>query len=174
MDTTLTLLGLMDAGAHYGYDLKQNYDRWFSPARPLAFGQVYATLARLIKSGDIEAVGSEPGSGPERKRYRITEQGQQRVNTWMFTPDEPGYSLQSSLFAKTIVALLLDDDAARLLDLQRTAHLARMRELTRAKQGADLRGVLIADHALFHIEADLRWIDLTQARLTELAAEVAR
>ena len=32
--------------------------------------------------------------------------------------------------------------------------------------------VLLADHALFHLEADLRWIDLTSARLAELAAVV--
>ncbi|MGO9220600.1 MAG: PadR family transcriptional regulator, partial [Streptosporangiaceae bacterium] len=30
-----------------------------------------------------------------------------------------------------------------------------------------------ADHGLFHLEADLRWIDLTAARLTALAEEVA-
>ncbi len=29
-----------------------------------------------------------------------------------------------------------------------------------------------ADHALFHLEADLRWIEITSARLAELAAVV--
>ena len=71
-----------------------------------------------------------------------------------------------------MIALLLDDDAAHLLDLQRTAHTARMRELTRLKQDGDLHTVLLADHALFHLEADLRWIDLTAARLSELREEV--
>ena len=32
--------------------------------------------------------------------------------------------------------------------------------------------MLVADHALFHLEADLRWIDLTAARLSELREEV--
>ena len=32
---------------------------------------------------------------------------------------------------------------------------------------------LLADHGLFHLEADLRWIDLTAARLAALAEEVA-
>ena len=32
--------------------------------------------------------------------------------------------------------------------------------------------VLLADHALFHLEADLRWIDLTSARLVDLAKAV--
>ena len=68
--------------------------------------------------------------------------------------------------------LMLDDDAGRLLDLQRAEHMARMRELTRLKQDGDLRTVLLADHALFHIEADLRWMETTAARLSELREEV--
>ncbi len=31
---------------------------------------------------------------------------------------------------------------------------------------------LLADHGLFHLEADLRWIDLTAARLYSLAEAV--
>jgi hypothetical protein len=34
--------------------------------------------------------------------------------------------------------------------------------------------VLLADHALFHLEADLRWIDVTSARLPELRTLVNR
>jgi hypothetical protein len=30
----------------------------------------------------------------------------------------------------------------------------------------------MCDHGLFHIEADLRWIDLTSARLTQLKKEL--
>jgi hypothetical protein len=31
---------------------------------------------------------------------------------------------------------------------------------------------LLADYGLFHLEADLRWIDTTSARLSELAEAV--
>jgi hypothetical protein len=48
-----------------------------------------------------------------------------------------------------------------------------MRELTDLKQKGTLIDSLLADHGLFHLEADLRWIDLTTARLTALATEVA-
>ncbi|AWE42776.1 MULTISPECIES: PadR family transcriptional regulator [unclassified Actinobaculum] len=172
MDTSLALLGLLGPAPGYGYDLKQSYDHWFGSRRPLAYGQVYATLARLIRDGLITLVAQEPGAGPERKRYEITEQGRKRVEEWMFTADPVADTLQSNLFAKTIIALLLGDDAQRLLDIQRSAHLARLRELTRAKQEADLRGALLADHAMFHIEADLQWIDVTEARLGSLRKEV--
>jgi hypothetical protein len=44
-----------------------------------------------------------------------------------------------------------------------------MRELTEAKRTGPLMDTLLADYGLFHLEADLRWIDTTAARLGELA-----
>ncbi|WP_103062696.1 PadR family transcriptional regulator [Actinomyces qiguomingii] len=172
MDTRLTLLGLLGTGPGYGYDLKTHWDRWFADTKPLAFGQVYAALARLLRDGLIIQTGAEAGAGPERKRYEITARGRAAVEEWIRSPEVPSDSIQADLFAKTIIALLLDDDAERLLDLQRAAHTARMREITRRKERADLHTILIADHALYHLEADLRWIDLTAARLSELRQEV--
>ena len=37
---------------------------------------------------------------------------------------------------------------------------------------SDLADQLICDHALFHLEADLRWLELTAARLAELGKQV--
>ena len=172
MDNGLTLLGLVGAGSEYGYDLKQRYDRYFGAGHALAFGQVYATLARLIRDGLIERIGDEAGAGPDRKRYAITSAGRERITAWMFTPDAPADALRSNLFAKTTIALLLGDDTRRLLDVQRAAHLAEMRRITRAKTGADGPTLLLCDHALFHLEADLRWIDLAEARVDDLRDEV--
>ncbi len=172
MDNASTLLGLLDAGVGYGYELKNTYDRWFGARKPLAFGQVYAVLARFSRDGLIAATGEEAGSGPERKRYEITGAGRDRVTEWLFTADVPGDLMQSNLFAKTVIALMVNADAGALLDAQRAEHMARMRQLTQEKNGASLATVLLCDHALFHIEADLRWIDLTEARLTQLRKDV--
>jgi DNA-binding PadR family transcriptional regulator len=197
MDKAMTLLGLLESGCGYGYDLKQRYDRLFGLRQQLAFGQIYATLARLMRDGLIVEIGEEGGRGPDRRRYRITEGGRERIARWLFTPDEPHESLQSNVFAKTVIALLVGDvaqhasggvqhgagaaqhdagdaqyDAQQLLDLQRAAHLEQMRALTRQKQGSDLITVLLCDHALFHLEADLRWMDLLEARLGELRRRV--
>ena len=65
------------------------------------------------------------------------------------------------LFAKVVLALMLGRPAERYLDAQRAAHVQRMRELTRLKDAGSLVDALLADHGLFHLEADLRWIDLT-------------
>ncbi len=172
MNNSLTLLGLLNREPSYGYDLKHSYDRYFGAGKELAYGQVYSTLARMVRDELIRSLGEETGGGPDRKKYAITDAGEATVREWLFTPDSPSESLQSNLFAKTVIALLLDDDAERLLDVQRSQHMSRMRELTRAKKEAGLLQVLMCDHGLFHIEADLRWIDLTAARLSQLKKEL--
>jgi hypothetical protein len=47
-----------------------------------------------------------------------------------------------------------------------------MREVTAGRESNGLAGTLVADYALFHLEADLRWIDLTAARLDRLRSAV--
>src|SRR5512142_2634878 len=172
MSVGQVFLGLLEAGPRHGYDLKRSYDERFGRDRPLHFGQVYATLSRLLKNGLVEVDAVEPGGGPERKRYAITDAGVTDVDRWLSQPERPDLYLQSTLYTKVVLALLTGRSAADLLDTQRTEHLHLMRELTRRKGGGDLAETLICDHALFHLEADLRWLELTAARLDELAAQV--
>lgn len=167
-----TLLGLLESGPRHGYDLKRAFDERFGHDRPLHYGQVYSTMSRLLKNGLVEVDGIEPGGGPERKRYAITDAGVTDVAGWLATPEKPEPYLQSTLYTKVVLALLTGRDAAELLDVQRAEHLRLMRELTRRKKGGDLADQLICDHALFHLEADLRWLELAAARLGKLAAEV--
>jgi hypothetical protein len=73
-----------------------------------------------------------------------------------------------------VLALMLGRPAGGYLDVQRAAHLQRMRELTELKRDGDPLDVLLADHALYRLEADLRWIDHTAARLDLLSRAVRR
>ncbi|UWZ39995.1 PadR family transcriptional regulator [Dactylosporangium roseum] len=165
-------LGLLEAHPRHGYDLKRAYDERFGADRPLAYGQVYATLSRLLKHGLVTVNGVEPGEGPDRKRYAITPAGVADVERWLGQPEKPEPYLQSTLYTKVILALLTGRPAAGILDTQRSEHLRLMRELTRRKAAGDLADQLVCDHALFHLEADLRWLELTAARLDELAGTV--
>ncbi len=169
----MALLGLLDREPSHGYELKHDYDAYFGRGRPLPFGQVYATLARLARDGRALVGEAEPGAGPDRKRYTITESGRNDVERWLADAIPPEPYLQTELFVKVVLALMLGRRAEEYLDAQRTAHLQRMRELTDLKQRSGIVDALLADHGLFHLEADLRWIDLTEARLGALAEEVA-
>ncbi|HLU44021.1 MAG TPA: PadR family transcriptional regulator [Natronosporangium sp.] len=169
-----TLLALLEGQPRHGYDLKRAYDERFGQDRPLPYGQVYATLSRLLRHGLIEVDAVEPGEGPERKRYAITAAGVTDVEEWLGRPEKPEPYLQSTLYTKVVLALLTGRSAADILDRQRAEHLRLMRQLTQRKATGDLADQLICDHALFHLEADLRWLELTAARLDTLAAEVRR
>lgn len=172
MTVPLALLGLLEREPSHGYDLKRDYDTYFGRGKPLPFGQVYATLARLARDGNVIAAEAEPGAGPDRKRYVITEQGVSEVETWLAEPVAPEPHLQTVLFVKVVLALMSGRSAEKYLDTQRSAHMARMRELTELRRNGNLVDALLADHGLFHLEADLRWIDLTSARLDALAEQV--
>jgi DNA-binding PadR family transcriptional regulator len=168
----VTLLGLLEREPSHGYDLKRDYDVLFGRGRPLPFGQVYATLARLARDGKVVVGPSEPGAGPDRKRYAITDEGMAEVEAWLAEPVEPEPHLQTVLFAKVTLALVLGRPAERYLDAQRSAHLQRMRVLTEMRRTGGVVDALLADYGLFHLEADLRWIDITAARLQTLSEEV--
>ena len=170
----LTILGLLEREPSHGYDLKHEYDEFFGRGKPLPFGQVYSTLGRLARDGKVLAGEAEPGDGPERKRYAISETGRADVDTWLAEPVEPEPHLQTVLFAKVTLALMLGKPAEAYLDRQRAAHVQRMQELTALKRRGRVVDALLADHALFHLEADLNWIDLTAARLSDLAEAVRK
>jgi DNA-binding PadR family transcriptional regulator len=172
MTVPLALLGLLEREPSHGYDLKRDYDTFFGRGKPLPFGQVYSTLARLARDGKVVAAEAEPGAGPDRKRYVITEQGVSDIETWLAEPVAPEPTLQTVLFVKVVLALMSGRSAEKYLDRQRAAHMQRMRELTELRRSGSLVDALLADHGLFHLEADLRWIDLTAARLDALAKEI--
>jgi DNA-binding PadR family transcriptional regulator len=169
-----TLLGLLEPEPSHGYELKREYDTLFGHDRPLSFGQVYGTLGRLHRDGHVAVEGTEAAGGPERKRYAITRSGVTTLEHWLSRPERPAAHLQPVLFTKVVLALLSGRPAAAYLDAQRAEHLTRMRELTARRRTGPLAESLVADYGLFHLEADLRWIDLTAARLDQLAKEVAR
>lgn len=168
MSVPVALLGLLEREPSHGYDLKRDYDSFFGRGKPLPAGQVYTTLARLARDGKVVAGASEPGSGPDRRRYAITDLGKNEVEQWLSTPVAPEPHLQTVLFVKIVMALMLGRSADQYLDSQRAAHLRRMRELTEIKRTGSPVDALLADHGMFHLEADLRWIDLTAARLSVL------
>jgi DNA-binding PadR family transcriptional regulator len=171
--TQFGLLGLLDAEPRHGYELKLAFDRMLSPQRALPFGQVYATLARLERDGQVAVEGVERVGGPDRKRYAITPAGRDAVRAWLRQPLRPEPHLQADLYVKVVLAILLGQPFDELLDAQRRAHIERMRQLTALRRTAPLPTALLADYATFHLEADLRWLEVTAARIDDLRDHVA-
>src|SRR5882762_3564926 len=104
MSVPLTLLGLLEREPSHGYDLKHDYDTYFGRGKPLPFGQVYSTLGRLARDGKVVMADSEPGAGPDRKRYVITDAGAVEFDSWLVEPVAPEPHLQTVLFSKVVLA----------------------------------------------------------------------
>ena len=81
--------------------------------------------------------------------------------------EDEGHSLRAELIRVQCELSRGVRDRGQELEL-----LARMRELTEVKRSGELVDALLADHGLFHLEADLRWIDMTAARLGPLGQAV--
>jgi len=176
MSTAHVLLGLLAGGPRHGYDLKRAHDDRLPRAKPLAYGQVYATLGRLERDGLVSEAGQDREGGPDRTSYEITDDGRQHLDTWLSAVEPPAPYVTSELFSKVVVALLAAD-AGRARDYlvaQRAAHVSRMRELTTAKSEpeASVGDVIAADYAIGHLEADLRWLQTTLTRVADLQKEV--
>jgi len=176
LSTPRILLGFIAARPRHGYDLKRVHDTYFPQARPLAFGQVYATLERLARDGLVESADIQAGNGPDRIVYRLTAAGRTEIDEWIGAPEPPYPFVSNVHFAKVVLALLLGSSASTYLHAQRALHMQRMRELTAMKtaSGVSLADVVSVDYALAHLDADLRWIDLTSQRLDQLRQEVVK
>lgn len=172
MTLSHVLLGLLELCPRHGYDLGREYAARFGRRAPVKTGRLYATLGRLAGDGLVAAAGVERGGGPDRVSYVVTPAGVDDLERWMYGP-EPEQFMQSVVHPKLVLALLSGRSGEGVLDAQRAAHRIRMRELTALKAGADEAERVALDFSLFHLEADLRWLDHTEARLDLLRAELS-
>ena len=166
MSLGTVLLGVLADGPAHGYDLKRAHDERFPGSRQLAYGQVYATLARLQRDGLVETLETSQESGPERTVYRLTETGRQQLRAWLHATEPPGPYAADELVRKTVTALHAGADAGDFLRRQLLVHMEAMRTLTRQREAAGGVGSEIAlDHTLAHLDADLRWLEDARMRV---------
>lgn len=167
-------LALLLAGPRHGYEVKKEHDAWFPEVKPLAFGQVYATLGRLVRDGLAEVVETRSDGGPERTVYAVTDAGQERLEEWLSEPAPPAVSGGEDIVRKTVVALRTrrpGKSAQEVVLRQRTAHLRRMRGLQRSgDEAGDVAVRLARRHCVLHLDADLRWLDEAVEALSAAAS----
>ena len=155
-------LALLAGGPCHGYDVKRAYDSWFPDAKPLPYGQVYATLSRLERDGLVEVVETRTQGGPERTVYAMTPAGRDLLDAWLDEPAPPAANGSEEVVRKAVAALHVSDarGSGVVLSRQRAAHLRRMGELQDdAALSSDPAVRLARRYAVLHLDADLRWLD---------------
>lgn len=185
------LLALLDQADMYGYQLRSEFEAYTGGAWPLNIGQVYTTLDRLERDGLVAITRPDDGDGGrpsalggaggrEHKYYAITRAGRDALRDWFAATaaDEP--PPRDELLAKVLLALAGGRaHALTVVTRQRTALTAALQARRGALRSAPpsaadngpttLAPVLVADALVARAEADLRWLDMCEARLTQSA-----
>lgn len=161
-----SLLALLDPGPRFGLQLKQQFEARTGAVWPLNVGQVYTTLQRLERDGLVEA---EVPGGAAQRLYRISEPGRAELRAWLASPpasDPPG---REELVIKVVLALSVDGVEVRdVIQAHRRPLVEALQGLTRLKSTAgtdELGWLLVVDSLIFKTEAQLRWLDVCEARL---------
>lgn len=175
-----SLLALLSDGPAYGAKLRAEFDRHTGGVWPLNVGQVYTTLARLERDGLVVADGGPDAEG--RIAYRLTPAGHAHVARWWASPVDRTEPARDELVMKLALAVATPDvDAHAVIQHQRTAAMAHLQRLTRAKLALSAPGSppqtepvptptslsdeVVLEHRLYAVESELRWLDHVEGLL---------
>ena len=169
MSVRYGLLAILAEAPNHGYQLKTDFERRTAGSWQLNIGQIYTTLQRLERDGLV--VPLEP-SAHERHAYRITEAGRARLEAWLDQPVVTVGPPRDELTVKVLLAVAAGDiDVTSILQRQRTASVEQLQAYTRRKAQADperdLGLLILLDALIFRTEAEVRWLDATEARIRQ-------
>lgn len=168
------VLGLLAQRPRHGYELRAAFEavvggeeNWdVKPA------QIYTTLTRMENSGLVVEQSVEQDAGPEKRIYAITSAGYQALQAW-FTEGIEREHQRDEFFIKLMLALVSGAaDPYQLIHIQRAQLYRELHAITaqrtRVDPSKELAQILLLEKAAMHLEADLRWLDMTEARLDEI------
>jgi DNA-binding PadR family transcriptional regulator len=164
------LLALLREGPRYGYQLKTEFEAATGGVWTINVGQVYTTLERLGRDGLVTLDERD-----DQKLYSITLAGVDELGAWweaVPTEDPPP---RDELMLKMLMAIELGPEhGLDVITNHRTALTSLLQRRRRAATAAGSNGngtheglaaALVSDALIVRAEADLRWLDLCEARL---------
>jgi DNA-binding PadR family transcriptional regulator len=160
------ILGLLTRQELHGYRVKSAFQEEVGPSWPLSFGQIYQALKDLKRRALVEARFDHGGGHIGRWIYRITPKGRRILQVWLTRAPRSPQPLRDEIFIRLLtVHPLASEHAFNQLAVQQRAyeeHLeslkADRRSLEPLADGKQLLRSLIADAAVIHAEAHLRWL----------------
>src|SRR5258706_4888881 len=173
MSVKHSLLALLYQRPMHGYELGKQLTLTVSAEWDVKPGQIASTLARLKEAGLLDSEVMEISDAPDRKVYTLTEAGIEEMHRWYLTPEVRDYRLGDAFYLKLVFSLLGEPvNPDQVLMVQRRELYQQLHQATELRRQADLRTqlpwALLLDSAIMHLEADLRWIEMCEARLPDL------
>ena len=176
------MLALLAEQPMHGYQLRQQFELRTGGTWPLNIGQVYTTVQRLVRDGLVEPVPESADAAAEVDRFRLTAAGRAEIADWWRTPVDRGAPARDELVIKLALAVTAPDiDARDVIQAQRTETMRALRDYTRLKgtlpgtadgggaSSRDLAWSLVLDNLIFAAEAEVRWLDHVEARVSRAA-----
>jgi DNA-binding PadR family transcriptional regulator len=173
MSVKHTLLALLYQHPMHGYELGKQLNLVVNAEWDVKPGQIASTLARLHDANLVDFEVEETDDAPDRKVYFITEEGRRELENWYLTPEVREYRLGDAFYIKLVLSLVGGPvSPEQVLMTQRRELYQQLHEATEMVRQSDphvqLPWVLLLESAIMHLEADLRWIDMCEARLSDL------
>ena len=169
----LALVAQQPAGV---YRLKQMFEEQTCGAWPLNIGQVYQTMQRLERDGQVVS-HAETNAGRDSEVFELTDAGRDVLNAWWSTPVPREHPERDELVMKLAVAAADPTvDVEAMIQTQRRSTLGSLRDVTRLKASADegeLAWKLILERHIFDLEAELNWLDHIESGAVSEAARRA-
>lgn len=174
MSVRNALLGLLAQRPRHGYELHSAFETLAGGRElwPLKQAQVYSTLDRLEAGGLIAPERVAQDGGPEKQLYAITIAGRDELAHWFLTPVESEHQ-RDEFFLKLMLCIATGlADPYAVIRTQRASLFRELHALTRRRSSADptraLAALLLLERAAMHVEADLRWLEMLEARLDDI------
>ena len=174
MSVRHAILALLYQRPMYGYELGKRLPPTLQVDREIKPGQIANTLARMEETEWLES-RVEEGDGPDRKVYHLTKKGREELRKWYLTPEIRDYRLGDSFYIKLALSLLGGPVPVEpILKEQRRKLYQELHDANEIRRKAGSASaspwLLLLENAIAHLEADLRLIDMCEARLEELKA----
>ncbi|MEJ2172370.1 MAG: PadR family transcriptional regulator [Woeseiaceae bacterium] len=128
MDVKTVCLGMLTDGEASGYDLKKNFESSFGHFFAAGYGSIYPALASLAEQGFVQCREIAQAGKPDRKVYRITEQGRQRLLEELDNPN-PSHKVRSEFLATMCFAHLMTAEQIQTVLHNRIAEIERYMQL---------------------------------------------
>jgi DNA-binding PadR family transcriptional regulator len=170
------LLALLSRRPRHGYELRDLFEAALGGYWELNSGQIYSSLDRLARDGLVVEGGVEKGGGPDKRLWALTGEGRDELTKWFSSPVLRDHRLRDELYLKLMLALVTQPNKAQqILVVQRRELFLEMHELTVRRNLLDprhqLARILLLDSAIMHTEAELRWLDMVEARLDDIRGQ---
>jgi DNA-binding PadR family transcriptional regulator len=139
---------------------------------------VYTTLDRLERDALVARNGDD---GEGHVVYSITAAGTAEIEDWFGAPVERTNPPRNELAIKLALAVTLPGvDIQAVIQAQRAASILTLQDYTKARRDAasnqragdravDTAWLLVLDSLIFQTEAEVRWLDLCEARIIQQA-----